>query len=124
MSSSASAIIAWGVNLNQGEYDELHDSLEDKAWESYNALKDTEWEDEREFEVFMYGYYGEDDGDRLALLLVRSKEDAKPTMPAEVDPGQLFPPDHTETVMRDKVLDHLGFTGDRTWKLLLLAEYG
>ena len=124
MSSSASAIIAWGVNLNQGEYDELHDSLEDKTWESYNALKDTEWEDERTFEVFMYGYYGEDDGDRLALLLVRSKEDAKPTMPAEVDPGQLFPPDHTETVMRDKVLDHLGFTGDRTWKLLLLAEYG
>lgn len=129
MGSSATAIIAWGVNFNQGEYDEIHESVrplvdadEDEPVNYNNVLDGTEWENE--FDVFLYGYYGDGDDERLALLLKRSKEDAKPTMPAEVDPGMLYPPDHTETVLRDRVLDHMGFTGDRTWKLLLLAEYG
>lgn len=131
MGQSATAHIAWGVNFNQGEYDELHKSVEhlglynedaDEGTAYYEAFDGTPLENVVKIIDYGYADAGED---RLALILTRSHEDAKPTMPHEgIDPETLAYPNEGEQQCIDEALNNLGFTGDRTLKLLLLAEFG
>jgi hypothetical protein len=121
MGQSAIAVIGWGINFNNGEYDELHESVVEI--DSYAAFDNTEFDDL--FDLFNYGYSGGYDDDRMAILIKRSKHDAMPTMPHVIeDTLTLVPPLDEEIAQLNAALDYIGYTGPRKVELLLLAEYG
>jgi hypothetical protein len=120
MSTSAYAILGWGINFNNGEYDELHESVAEI--ESYAAFDNTEFDDL--FDLFNYGYTEGCDDDRMAILIKRSKHDAMPTMPHVIeDTLTLAPPLDEEIAQLNAALDYIKYTGPRKVELMLLAKY-
>jgi hypothetical protein len=135
MSTSAYAILGWGVNfVVEGEYgEEVHESItkyrlsggeidDDDRVYPWNAFEKTEFEDI--FELVDYGYTGGYDEDRLAVLFTRSKYEAMPTKPETItDQLQLAPPLDEELAQLNAALDYMGYAGPRKVELLLLAKY-
>jgi hypothetical protein len=135
MSTSAYAIIGWGVNfVGETEYgEEVHESVakyrlsggevdEDERVYPWEAFDKTPYEDI--VELVDYGYSGGYDEDRMAILLTRSKFEAMPTQPEVIkDPLMLVAPLAEELTQLNAALDHMGYTGPRDVQLLLLAKY-
>jgi hypothetical protein len=135
MSTSAYAILGWGVNfVGETEYGEdVHESIakyrlsggevdEEERIYPWDAFDKTEYDGL--FELVDYGYTGGYDEDRMAIMFTRSKFEAMPTMPEVIsDPIQLVPPLDEELAQLNGALDHMGYTGPRKVELLLLAKY-
>jgi hypothetical protein len=134
MSTSAYAILGWGVNfVGENEYgEEVHESVqkytdsgdideEDRIY-AWDAFEKTEFDGL--FELVDYGYSSGYDEDRLAIMFTRSKFEAMPTQPEVItDQLQLVAPLDEELAQLNAALDYIGYTGPRKVELMLLAKY-
>lgn len=143
MGMSASAHLAWGVNLAQYEYDEVQGVVDEKIEE----LLEDDWELTKLFgftEGFPYGadqdvineYVARREAatpvgfeftgtyDYGGKLLVAKRTAHEVTWGATSVPSIPANPNSSEVEALSKVLDTIGFSGDRTPRLLLWALYG
>jgi len=103
MSSSIDAAIAWGVDLgDEFSSDDLEVACKDGVgYEMYGDFYTGTWK---------------------AVVVNDSRLDA--SWCAAIDPAKLAPPTDEQVAALNRTLDALGFKGDRTPKLLLMASYG
>lgn len=105
MGSSIDAAIAWGVDLgDEAGADGLEEACRNGIGIGY------------EFYGNLYGQPG------VAVVISDNRLDA--SWCEAVDPVVLTPPSEEQVAALGRVLDALGFEGDRTPRLLLMASYG
>lgn len=92
----------------------------DKWWDEVRTPYQARLDTAIPVTIETYGYQG--DGSAVILKRSRSNQSEEGNMP--VDPATLAPPAPGEMSALITVLDHLGYEGDRTPRLLLMATYG
>lgn len=120
MGSSADAHIAWGVDLVEGEYGEMDSDVRQRI-EDWDMGK---LEIPGTKDVVGYAFYGDFCTETAEVLTVsRTYSDVNWGCKA-IDAATLTEPTEDEVAALGRVLDAIGFKGDRTPKLLLFATYG
>lgn len=125
MGSSADARLAWGVALLQptefmgDKYDEPFDLDAFEEEHSYGWLNELDVPLEIEFDGTSDTY-----GENTPFLILTRNSWAYDYGHLVVEPETLREPTEAELTAIQKVLDHIGFKGNRDVKLYLIASYG